>query len=201
MPPLSALSFRITAQNAPFRSILYSETVLQSVLRNPAGTDTGAQAEAFAELLVRCHLNPRRLSDYRETLSRHAPVEVCAEFLSRCETGSIQPDIDTLLEPFHNLALPFQTALTRRFQAILSADGFIPVFQEESGYAFLLPFSFRDGPAVVEDWDGAEIPLWTAALEGIRDENRPGKTVRVAIQQNNPGFQSFSRIVLSRNRT
>ena len=190
MPSLSPLEFRETAPTAPFRSILYPESALCSVLRHPAGTeaDIQAQAEAFAELLVRCHFKPEKLNEFDKTLASHAPVKACAEFLSRCETCGIQPDYGFILEPFRSLPLPFGISVERRFQTLLSADGFIPVFQEETGSAFILPFSFKDGPVLVEDWNGKEIPDWTAALDQIPEKMRPGKSVRVAIQQDGLGF-------------
>ena len=190
MHRLNALAFRGTALAAPFQSILYPDDVLLSILQHPAGTDADiqAQAEAFAELLVRCHFKPKNLESYRISLEHHASAEAFTEFLARCETSCTQPDFGSVFAPFCSLPLPFQTAVERRFRAILSADGFIPVFQVESDGAFLLPFSFRDGPARIEDWDGEEIPEWTAALAGIPEPNRPEKTVRVAIQQKSFGF-------------
>ena len=61
MQQLNALAFRGTALAAPFQSILYPDDVLLSILQHPAGTnaDIQAQAEAFAELLVRCHSSQR----------------------------------------------------------------------------------------------------------------------------------------------
>ena len=174
MNPLGVLSFTRSVAAAPSVGVFFPDETVLAVLEGP-GRTSESEAAALAELLVRFFFRREKDLSIRNILESRlgsSLLEAFACAANRLEQKPRDYVPERALETVLRGAAPdvLRSAIRKRLQPVLEADGFIPVILPESwgGGARLLPFSFRPGqPFSVVDETGSVVPGWTGPMRRL----------------------------------
>ena len=190
MNPLGVLSFARSVAAAPSVGVFFPDETVLAVLEGP-GRTSESEAAALAELLVRFFFRREKDLSIRNILESRlgSPLlEAFACAANRLEQKPRDYVPERALETVLRGAAPdvLRSAIRKRLQPVLEADGFVPVILPESwgGGARLLPFSFRPGqPFSVVDETGSVVPGWTGPMQRLATVARKmDRSVRVSIR-------------------
>ncbi len=190
MNPLGVLSFARSVAAAPSVGVFFPDETVLAVLEGP-GRTSESEAATLAELLVRFFFRREKDLSIRNILESRlgSPLlEAFACAANRLEQKPRDYVPERALETVLRGAAPdvLRSAIRKRLQPVLEADGFVPVILPESwgGGARLLPFSFRPGqPFSVVDETGSVVPGWTGPMQRLATVARKmDRSVRVSIR-------------------
>ena len=190
MNPLGVLSFTRLVAEAPSVGVFFPDETVLEALERPGSTPE-SEAAAIVEMLVRFFFRRDRDVSVREVLEYRLGASLLSEFervSDRLEQKprDCSPDraLGILLRGAASDVL--RSAIRKRLQPVLEADGFVPVILPESwgGGSRILPFSFRSGqPFSVVDETGSVIPGWAEPMQRLASVARKMDcSVRVSIR-------------------